>query len=89
MSEKFKLLDEKKEKLEKESDKFIPRQKDEFSLFSTVTGIRWNFGCNENEIRGYVAGGKEIKPFSVNSDEHDAFHVANYLWDVIESAFEV
>ena len=89
LSEKFKCLGEKKEKVVKESSQLVPWKKGELALFTTTTGIRWNFGCNDDEIRGYVAGKNCIKPFSINSDEHDSFHIANYLWDVIESAYKI
>lgn len=86
-SENFKHLEERRDKLNKEGSKFIPWKKDVFALFTTTTGIRWNFGCNDNEIRGYVAGKSDVKPFSINADEHDPCHIANYLWDVVDSAF--
>ena len=53
----------------------------------SATGIHWNFGCKEKEIRGYVTGKGGIQPFSINSDEHDSFYTANYLWDVVSSTF--
>ena len=89
LSEQFKILGEKKEIVLKESSQYIPWKKGELALFTTTTGIRWNFGCNDHEIRGYVACKNGIKPFSINSNEHDSFHIANYLWDVIESAYNI
>ena len=87
--EKFKILEEKKERVVKESTHVVPWRKNEFELFMTTTGIHWNFGCDENEIRGYVAGKTGVKPFSINSVEHDSFYIANYLWDVIDSSYDV
>ncbi|XP_065062666.1 kinetochore protein Spc24-like [Rhopilema esculentum] len=85
--EKISALEEKKHQLEEKKDKFVPWKKDKFALFMSATGIHWNFGCKDNEIRGYVTGKGEIQPFSINSDEHDGFYTANYLWDVVSSTF--
>eukprot|EP00112_Aurelia_sp_Birch-Aquarium-sp1_P016236 Seg3664.5 transcript_id=Seg3664.5/GoldUCD/mRNA.D3Y31 product="Kinetochore protein Spc24" protein_id=Seg3664.5/GoldUCD/D3Y31 len=87
-NEQFAMIEQKKEKLEKEKITSIPDRKNIFDLYTITTGIRWNFGSADNEIRGYVTGNNDIKPFSLNSEEHDNFYVSNYLWDVIESAFE-
>lgn len=84
----LKDVEARKEALTKESSEFIPWKKDVFALFTTTTGIRWNFGCNDKEIRGYVAGKKDVKPFSINADEHYPSHISNYLWDVVGSAFD-
>ena len=87
-NEQFAVIEAKKRKLEKETSTSIPDRKNIFDLYTITTGIRWNFSSADNEIRGYVSGNNDIKPFSLNTEEHDNFYVSNYLWDVIESAFQ-
>ena len=82
------LLQQKKTKLEKENSTTVPEEKSFFELFLQTTGIRWDYNCKQNEIRGYVAGKKNIKPFVLDTDEHDSFYTVNYLWDVIELVHE-
>ncbi len=56
-----------------------------FDLYLQTTGIHWDFNGPEKEIKGFVAGEKDIKPFSLNTNDHGSFYTANYLWDLIDT----
>lgn len=55
-------------------------------LYTNITGIRWQYDCEEDERRGYISKRGVLKPFSLNTKKHSPFFIANYLWDLMEQS---
>lgn len=54
-------------------------------LYRTITKIKWDLDCPENEIAGII-GGKTITTFQLDKDKHSKTFIANHLWNLIGNA---
>ena len=64
----------------------LPKTKYSFSLYSNITRLRWDYDTNGDKLQGFVTSLRDVRPFSLNLNEHSSHFIANYLWDVIASA---
>eukprot|EP00794_Sanderia_malayensis_P012066 gene12066-13309_t len=78
-------LEQRKLKIEDERCKLLPQSKSFFDLYLQTTGVHWDYNADSKDIKGFVSGKKNIKPFSLNTADHNSFYTANYLWDLIEA----
>ena len=63
----------------------VPKQQQAISLFSTATGIKWDYDCVDS-----LAGEVEIpikgihKRFNIDSDDYSPYEIADMLWKLME-----
>ncbi|GAB1607262.1 hypothetical protein Ahia01_001009600 [Argonauta hians] len=68
---------------DKESSR-LEKLKYDIHLYTHITGIRWQYDTEADDIRGYISKHGFLKPFSLSSQKNSSFFVANYLWDLME-----
>ena len=66
-------------------EKILPQTKYNFSLYTNVSHIRWDYECEEDQVKGFVASLNDVKPFCVSKSEKSKYDIANYLWDLMEA----
>ena len=66
-------------------EEILPQTKYNFSLYTNVSHIRWDYECEEDQVKGFVASLNDVKPFCVSKSEKSKFDIANYLWDLMEA----
>lgn len=88
MEEKQKELSQMRETVKEDTTQVLPKTRYNVSLYSCVTGIKWDFDCKPDEIKGYVSTSRDVRPFSLDSKQHSRFFTTNYLWDLVEAAAE-
>jgi len=67
------------------SEEVLPQTKYNFSLYSNVSHIRWDYECDEDQVKGFVASLNDVKPFCLSKSEKSNYDIANYLWDLMEA----
>jgi prefoldin subunit 5 len=73
--------------IEHQASDVLPKTKYSFSLYSNITRLRWDYdSTNDDKLQGFVSSLRDVRPFSLNLNEHSSHFIANYLWDVIASA---
>lgn len=68
-----------------ENVEVLPKIKYAFSLYSNITRIRWDYDSEEDQLKGFVASLRDVRPFKLNNQENSKYFTANYLWDVVTS----
>lgn len=64
----------------------LGKLKYDIDLYTNITGIRWQYDCDQDEVRGYICKRGVLKPFSLSTKKHSLFFIANYLWDLMEQS---
>lgn len=75
-----------KSTIEYETVDVLPKTKYAFSLYSNITRLRWDYECGEDQLKGFVASLRDVRPFAFDIKDKSMYFTANYLWDVIGSA---
>ncbi|XP_030843643.1 kinetochore protein spc24-like [Strongylocentrotus purpuratus] len=81
-------LSQKRETVKEDTTQVLPKTRYNVSLYSCITGIKWDYDCKPDEIKGYVSTSKDVRPFSLDCKQHSKFFTTNYLWDLVEAAVE-
>ena len=79
-------LRQEKTGIEHEASDVLPKTKYSFSLYSNITRLRWDYDTSDEKLQGFVTSLRDVRPFSLDLNEHSSHFIANYLWDVIASA---
>ena len=79
-------LQHEKASVQHQSSDALPKTKYSFSLYSNITRLRWDYDTEDDKLQGFVTSLRDVRPFSLDLNEHSRHFVANYLWDVITSA---
>lgn len=80
-----------KELMEKASEvktnrvEILPQTKYNFSLYTNVSHIRWDYECDEDQVKGFIANLNDVKPFCFSKSEKSKFDIVNSLWDLLEA----
>lgn len=80
-----------KELMEKASEvktnrvEILPQTKYNFSLYTNVSHIRWDYECDEDQVKGFIANLNDVKPFCISKSEKSKFDIVNSLWDLLEA----
>ncbi|XP_014770550.1 kinetochore protein Spc24 [Octopus bimaculoides] len=64
----------------------LEKIKYDIDLYTHITGIRWQYDGEADDIKGYISKHGFLKPFTLNSRKNSGFFVANYLWDLMEES---
>ena len=72
--------------IEHQASDVLPKTKYSFSLYSNITRLRWDYDTSDDKLQGFVTSLRDVRPFSLDLNEHSSHFIANYLWDVIASA---
>lgn len=78
-----------KQEMEKQNKISIPKARHDITLYKLITNLQWQLDTPPNEIRGYVYGNTEVKPFSFNTAQTSRYDICNSLWQRIEEDSEV
>ncbi|KAI0232372.1 hypothetical protein LSAT2_017304 [Lamellibrachia satsuma] len=70
--------------IEKDTTEMIPNLRQDVNLYTYLTGVRWEYDCPEEDIKGYVSNKTSVQPFSLNTNQNSKFFIANYLWELME-----
>ena len=65
-------------------EEVLPKKRYIFSLYTNVSHIRWDYECQEDHVKGFMANLNDVKPFCLNKSEKSAYDIANHLWDIME-----
>ena len=82
--------DEIKELKEKASEvttnrvEILPQTKYNFSLYTNVSHIRWDYESDEDQVKGFIANLNDVKPFCFSKSEKSKFDIVNSLWNLLE-----
>ena len=79
-------LRQEKTGIEHQASDVLPKTKYSFSLYSNITRLRWDYDKSDDKLQGFVTSLRDVRPFSLDLNEHSSHFTANYLWDVIASA---
>lgn len=83
--------DEIKELMEKATEvktnrvEILPQTKYNFSLYTNVSHIRWDYESDEDQVKGFIANLNDVKPFCFGKSEKSKFDIVNSLWDLLEA----
>lgn len=78
-------IEKKRIETEKRSEEIQAKVKYNFSLYTNISRIRWDYNCEEDQIKGFVASLNDVKPFCLDSKQNSKYYTVNYLWDLMES----
>ena len=67
------------------SEEILPQTKYNFSLYSNVSHIRWDYECEDGLVKGFVASLSDVKPFCLRKSEKSKYDIANCLWELMEA----
>ena len=67
------------------SEQILPQTKYNFSLYTNVSHIRWDYDCGDDKVKGFIANLKDVKPFCLNKNENSKYDIAKYLWDLMDA----
>lgn len=81
----IKALKVKATEVKNNSEEVLPQTKYNFSLYSNVSHIRWDYECDEDQVKGFVASLNDVKPFCLSKSEKSNYDIADYLWDLMEA----
>ncbi|PIK51779.1 hypothetical protein BSL78_11303 [Apostichopus japonicus] len=65
-----------------------PKTRYNISLYTCITGIKWDYECPPEQIKGYISTTTDVRPFSLNSQQNSKYFITNYLWDLVGSAYQ-
>ena len=77
-------IEQKKIEAQRQSKDIQAKIKYNFSLYTNISRIRWDYNCEEDQVKGFVASLNDVKPFCLDSKQNSKFFMANYLWDLVE-----
>ncbi|XP_071503725.1 uncharacterized protein [Diadema antillarum] len=77
-----------RETVKEDTTQVLPKTRYNVSLYSCITGVKWDYDCKPDEVKGYVSTSKDVRPFSLDSKQHSRFFITNYLWDLVAAASE-
>ena len=63
----------------------LPQTKYNFSLYTNVSHIRWDYESDEDQVKGFIASLNDVKPFCFSKSENSKFDIVNSLWDLLEA----
>ena len=63
----------------------LPQTKYNFSLYTNVSHIRWDFECEDDQVKGFIANLNDVKPFCFSKSEKSNYDIVNALWDLLEA----
>ncbi|KAK2187614.1 hypothetical protein NP493_160g04005 [Ridgeia piscesae] len=84
LNEEQELIAKQIEAIEKDNTEMIPNLRQDVNLYTYLTGVRWEFDCAEDNIKGYVSNKTRVQPFSLDTNQNSKFFIANYLWELME-----
>ena len=82
--EEINELKKKATEVESKNEEVLPQAKYNFSLYSNVSHIRWDYECEDDLVKGFVANLSDVKPFCLRKSEKSNYDIANYLWELME-----
>lgn len=65
-------------------EEVLPKKRYIFSLYTNISHIRWDYECEEDHVKGFMANLNDVKPFCLNKSENSAYDIANHLWDIMD-----
>ncbi|XP_072164597.1 uncharacterized protein [Diadema setosum] len=77
-----------RETVKEDTTQVLPKTRYNVSLYSCITGVKWDYDSKPDEVKGYVSTSKDVRPFSLDSKQHSRFFITNYLWDLVAAASE-
>ncbi|XP_063444313.1 kinetochore protein Spc24-like [Mytilus trossulus] len=77
-------LELEKQEVEKQKKISIPKTRHDITLYKLITNLHWQLDTPPNELKGYVCGNSEVKPFTFNKEQVSKYDIVNSLWDMIE-----
>lgn len=83
--DEIKELMEKATEVKTNSVEVLPQTKYNFSLYTNVSHIRWDYECEEDQVKGFIANLNDVKPFCFNKSEKSKYEIVNSLWDLLEA----
>ncbi|XP_078382840.1 kinetochore protein spc24-like [Oculina patagonica] len=83
--DEIKELMEKATEVKTNSVEVLPQTKYNFSLYTNVSHIRWDYECEEDQVKGFIANLNDVKPFCFNKSEKSKYEMVNSLWDLLEA----
>lgn len=83
--DEVKELMEKVTEVKTNSVEILPQTKYNFSLYTNVSHIRWDYECNENQVKGFIANLNDVKTFCFSKSEKSKYDIVNSLWDLLEA----
>lgn len=86
LEEKQSGLLEQRETVKEETTQILPKTRYNISLYTCITGIKWDYECPSEQIKGFVSTSTDVRPFSLNSQQNSKFFITNYLWDLVAAA---
>ncbi|WAQ97109.1 SPC24-like protein [Mya arenaria] len=84
LKEEREQLSEERERQENETKVNIPIRKEEISLYTCISKIRWDFNTPKHEVKGYVSRKGSVKPFCFDNRKTSQFFITNALWDAMQ-----
>ncbi|XP_071841617.1 kinetochore protein spc24-like [Apostichopus japonicus] len=88
LEEKESRLVEQREIVKEETTQILPKTRYNISLYTCITGIKWDYECPPEQIKGYISTTTDVRPFSLNSQQNSKYFITNYLWDLVGSAYQ-
>lgn len=61
----------------------IPKTRHDITLYKLITNLHFDLNTPPNQLKGYVCGSAEVKPFSLNKAQLSKYDIVNSLWDII------
>jgi hypothetical protein len=61
----------------------VPRVQHSVSLYATISGIRWDYGC-EDKVCGVVNTASEVRAFELDPKTTSKYDITQALWDLID-----
>lgn len=83
--DEIKELMEKATEVKTNSVEILPQTKYNFSLYTNVSHIRWDYECDDDQVKGFIANLNDVKPFCFSKREKSKFDIVNILWDLLEA----
>lgn len=83
--DEIKELKVKATEVKNNSEEVLPQTKYNFSLYTNVSHIRWDYESEDGQVKGFVASLNDVKPFCLKKSEKSNYDIANYLWDLMEA----
>lgn len=81
----IKELMEKDTEVKTNSIEILPQEKYNFSLYTNISHIRWDYECEENQVKGFIANLNDVKTFCFNRSEKSKYEIVNSVWDLLEA----
>lgn len=78
-------LMEKATEVKTNSVEVLPQTKYNFSLYTNVSHIRWDYECGDDQVKGFIASLNDVKPFCLSKSEKSKYDIVNSLWDLLEA----